>query len=227
MNHSALNDPAKVYAAFYDGHSSWSCAGATSPALPMLGAVYLRACGPEFRNGHGQTRLFRLDHGERPRGCHEQPGGIDCPGSCTAMFQRAVTLTATPFAGATFRGWTGACSGTATCVVAGAGSASASFSSSSHRRTLTLRVRAQRAAGALRVSDGYEQCRVRASVMIERRGKQGWSIIRRTRTDGAGLFTVSIPRGRAAYRARAPETTANGERCVTTVSRSVPTWADA
>ena len=155
------------------------------------------------------------------------PAGIDCPGSCTGRFQRAVTLTATPFAGATFKGWTGACSGTAACVVTGEGSAGASFSAASHRRTLTLRVRAQRATGALGVVDGYQQCRVRAPVIVERRGKQGWSIIRRARTDRAGLFTVSIPRGRATYRARAPETTANGERCVKAVSRTVATSADA
>ena len=153
--------------------------------------------------------------------------GIDCPAACTGMFQGWVTLTATPSAGAAFRGWTGACTGTATCVVTGEGSASASFSAASHRRTLTLRVRAQRATGALGVVDGYQQCRVRAPVVVERRGKQGWSIIRRTRTDRAGLFTISIPTGRATYRARAPETTANGERCVKAVSRTVASSADA
>ena len=47
------------------------------------------------------------------------PAGIDCPGSCTAMFPRAVTLTATPYEGAIFRGWTGACSGAAPCTVTG------------------------------------------------------------------------------------------------------------
>ena len=149
------------------------------------------------------------------------PAGIDCPGSCTGMFQRAVTLTATPSVGAAFRGWIGACSGTATCVVTGEGSAGASFSSSSHRRTLTLRVRAQRATGTLGVIDGFVQCRVRAPVIVERRGKQGWSVIRRARTNSPGVFIASLPSGRATYRALAPEMTANGERCVKTVSRAV------
>jgi len=137
------------------------------------------------------------------------PAGIDCPGSCTGKFGGSVTLTATPSAGALFKGWTGACSGTGTCVVTSEGSVTASFSAASHRRTLTLRVRAQRATGVLEVVDGYEQCRTSAPVIVERRGKQGWSIIRRVRTDGAGRFAVSIPTGRATYRARAPETTAN------------------
>jgi hypothetical protein len=148
------------------------------------------------------------------------PAGIDCPGSCTGKFGGSVTLTATPSAGALFKGWTGACSGTGTCVVTSEGSVTASFSAASHRRTLTLRVRAQRATGVLEVVDGYEQCRTSAPVIVERRGKQGWSIIRRVRTDGAGRFAVSIPTGRATYRASAPETTANGERCVKAVSRT-------
>lgn len=97
--------------------------------------------------------------------------------------------------------------------------ATASFRSSAHGRTLTLRVRAQRATGSLGVVDGFTQCRSRVPVLVERRGKQGWSSIRSARTDSAGRFTASIPSGRATYRARAPETTANGERCVATVSR--------
>ncbi len=46
------------------------------------------------------------------------PGGIDCGSSCIAPFApgSGVTLTATPAAGSTFAGWSGACSGTgATC----------------------------------------------------------------------------------------------------------------
>ena len=40
---SGFNNPAKVYAALYDGHSAWACGGATSPALPKLGAMYIQA----------------------------------------------------------------------------------------------------------------------------------------------------------------------------------------
>jgi hypothetical protein len=52
------------------------------------------------------------------------PGGIDCGGTCTALFTGvggAITLTATPAAGSTFAGWSGggtpACSGTGTCTI--------------------------------------------------------------------------------------------------------------
>jgi hypothetical protein len=49
------------------------------------------------------------------------PSGVNCGATCVAGFQpgTTVTLTATAGAGATFSGWSGACSGTsASCVVA-------------------------------------------------------------------------------------------------------------
>ncbi|WP_411727838.1 InlB B-repeat-containing protein [Methyloglobulus sp.] len=48
------------------------------------------------------------------------PAGIDCGATCTSNFNQnsSVTLTATPAAGSSFDGWTGACTGTATtCAV--------------------------------------------------------------------------------------------------------------
>jgi lysophospholipase L1-like esterase len=47
------------------------------------------------------------------------PAGINCGTTCTADYTAgiSVTLTATPMSGSTFAGWSGACTGTATCVV--------------------------------------------------------------------------------------------------------------
>lgn len=47
------------------------------------------------------------------------PAGINCGTTCTASYApgTSVTLTATPAAGSTFAGWSGACTGTASCVV--------------------------------------------------------------------------------------------------------------
>jgi uncharacterized repeat protein (TIGR02543 family) len=48
------------------------------------------------------------------------PAGITCGTTCSASFTSgaSVSLTATPTAGSTFTGWSGACSGTGTCAVA-------------------------------------------------------------------------------------------------------------
>lgn len=47
------------------------------------------------------------------------PAGINCGSTCQASFSsgQQVALTATPAAGSTFAGWSGACTGTATCMV--------------------------------------------------------------------------------------------------------------
>ncbi len=47
------------------------------------------------------------------------PAGISCGATCNASFPlgTAVTLTASPDTGASFSGWSGACSGTGTCLV--------------------------------------------------------------------------------------------------------------
>jgi hypothetical protein len=47
------------------------------------------------------------------------PAGINCGATCSVSFNigTTVTLTATPTGGATFTGWSGACTGTTSCVV--------------------------------------------------------------------------------------------------------------
>jgi hypothetical protein len=79
-----------------------------------------------------------------------EPAGIACPGTCAAPFPHgtAVTLTATPAAGATFAGWSGACTGTAPCnlTMSEPRSATAAFAQVFSAPTLTAGVSVVRAA---------------------------------------------------------------------------------
>jgi len=69
------------------------------------------------------------------------PAGINCGETCSYNYNAgtSVTLTATPEAGSTFSGWTGACTGTDTCVLAisEAKNASAEFTLNSYTITAT------------------------------------------------------------------------------------------
>ena len=69
------------------------------------------------------------------------PAGIDCGADCTENYAHgtSVTLTATPAAGSTFAGWSGACSGTGSCTVSmtTANTVTASFNTVSYALTVS------------------------------------------------------------------------------------------
>jgi hypothetical protein len=69
------------------------------------------------------------------------PAGISCPPTCTANFvpSTQVTLTQTPGTGSTFGGWSGACSGSGSCVVtmSAAEAVTATFNASTFALTVT------------------------------------------------------------------------------------------
>lgn len=70
------------------------------------------------------------------------PAGIDCGADCGESYAQGsvVTLTATPAAGSTFTGWSGACTGTGNCVVTmnAAQSVTATFDTQTFPLTVTL-----------------------------------------------------------------------------------------
>lgn len=70
------------------------------------------------------------------------PAGIDCGRDCEARFavQSSVVLTAAPAAGSVFAGWSGGCSGAATCAVpiTGARSVTATFRRAQKTRPLEV-----------------------------------------------------------------------------------------
>jgi hypothetical protein len=94
--------------------------------LRFVAVVFaLIACGGSSQDngsGSGQPSAHALTlHVSGDGKVTSAPAGIDCGATCSASFSQAVTLTATPSAGATFVGWGGACSGTADCRVAMSG----------------------------------------------------------------------------------------------------------
>ncbi len=72
--------------------------------------------------GTGTTTSNTLNVAEEGSGSGSvtsNPAGISCPTTCAANYSSgtSVVLTATPSAGSTFVGWSGACSGRGTCTV--------------------------------------------------------------------------------------------------------------
>jgi hypothetical protein len=69
------------------------------------------------------------------------PGGVSCGSDCSEAYivGTSVTLTATPAAGSTFAGWSGACTGTGPCTVTMASNAvvTASFTLSTYALSVT------------------------------------------------------------------------------------------
>ncbi|MSX03178.1 MAG: hypothetical protein F2813_08480 [Actinobacteria bacterium] len=81
--------------------------------------------------------------GSGPGTVTSTPAGIDCGSTCSAEFGAGseVMLTATAASGSTFSGWSGACTGTATCTVtvSEAATVTAAFSSGAPSNAFSIR----------------------------------------------------------------------------------------
>ena len=88
----------------------------THPAIALMSLAFFAGCG-----GGSDTHTLSVT-ASGPGGVSSSPAGIGCQSAtCNGAFNvgQSVTLTAKPSAGASFGGWTGACSGSSsTCVVA-------------------------------------------------------------------------------------------------------------
>jgi hypothetical protein len=98
--------------------SGWSgsCSGTDDCVVTMNAAKNVAATFTISDETHSLTILLA---GTGSGTVTSNPAGIDCGSDCSESYAAGtnVTLTATPGAGSTFSGWSGACSGTGLCIV--------------------------------------------------------------------------------------------------------------
>ncbi len=139
--------------AFYtsNGGTTWSVLGAGLPNVGIMSLDFQHATRTLVAGTHGRSAwelslatgfaLTVTEAGTGTGSVSSSPAGIACPSTCSASFTSStvVTLTATPAAGSTFAGWSGACTGTGTCSVTmtAAKAVTATFTASTFALTVT------------------------------------------------------------------------------------------
>ncbi len=106
----------------------------------------------------GSTTTYALDVTKNGTGAGTVAGGpINCGSTCSANVASgtAVTLTATPAAGSTFGGWSGACTGSGNCVVTMTAARSVTATFNGSVVTLPISINVGGAASGTFVADAY------------------------------------------------------------------------
>ena len=129
---TAVTLTATPAAGFVFGGWSGACGGIGACVVPMNNAASVNA---SFVQGTIPLTVATTGAGT----VSSVPAGINCGTTCSALFlpNTAVTLTAAPGAGMVFLGWSGACSGTASCTltIGGPTSVAAAFGARSATTT--------------------------------------------------------------------------------------------
>ncbi len=97
------------------GGWSGACSGTGTCIVSMTAA---RSVTATF-NGTSSYALTVAKSGSGSGTVTSNPSGINCGSTCSASYSSgtAVTLSASPASGSTFGGWSGACTGTGSCIV--------------------------------------------------------------------------------------------------------------
>jgi phospholipase C len=98
--------------------SGWSGAGCTGTSTCQVTLTSATSVVATFSAVPSSSLVVTMS-GAGTGTVTSNPSGISCPTTCSASFANGtqVTLTAVPSTGSSFGGWSGACSGTGTCVV--------------------------------------------------------------------------------------------------------------
>ncbi len=100
----------------FTGWSGAGCTGTGTCVVTMNAAASVTASFTAVATGQFALTVVRQGSGT----VTSSTAGINCGTDCSETYPQgtSVTLTATPSSGATFSGWSGACTGTGTCTVA-------------------------------------------------------------------------------------------------------------
>ena len=99
--------------------SGWSGAGCSGTSTCTVSMTAAQAVTATFTSQVTTYAVTVATNGMGSGTVTSTPAGISCGTTCTARFASgsAVTLSAAPAAGATFGGWSGACTGTGSCIL--------------------------------------------------------------------------------------------------------------
>ena len=117
----------------------WTGGGCTGTADCVVTLTAVTTVTATFSINQDSLTVMRAGNGTGT--VTSSPAGINCGADCTEIynFGTVVTLTATPAAGSTFAGWSGACTGTGPCMttITGATGVTATFTLNQYTLTVT------------------------------------------------------------------------------------------
>jgi hypothetical protein len=116
---------------------------------PMVSGIAIDAAAPS------SYTLTVADAGTGTGTVTSSPAGINCGATCTSTFNSGASVTLTPVAasGSTFAGWSGACSGTGSCIVTMSAAQSVTANFTSNSAPTALYINAGGAASGLFAAD--------------------------------------------------------------------------